>query len=344
MSARGQGATAVAALALVAGVTAAIVALAVGKGGSRERADAAPVLVPSSEATLDAISAHGGRAQSAGAAGGFFFISRPRLSPDGRRIVFGGQRCARCKPMLDVVPLAGGRVHALYASATEPDWAHDGRSIAFVYTTPNGAARGLLIYLIGSDGSNAREVELDEAAGEEHERVPVFHNPTFSPDGKLLAYDTETEPREVEQIFVLDRATRRSRDVTHGATSAAQPAFSADGREIAYACEQPGGSYDICLIGVDGRRARRLVATSGDDRNPVFSPNGKTIVFDSTVADRAHGFRSLYSVGRDGRHLQRLTSGFDASQPAFTPGGAQVVFVRRAIVRAPPTTAPRPGA
>jgi Tol biopolymer transport system component len=340
--ARREGAIAVAALALVAGVTAAIVALVV-RTASKKRADAAPVLVPSSDATLGRVSTRGGRPQPIGAAGRFFFVSRPRPSPDGRRIVFGGQRCARCKPMLDVVPLSGGRVRAVYRSATEPDWAHDGRRIAFVYTTPNGAARGLLIYLIGSDGRNASEVELDEEAGEEHERAPVFHNPTFAPDGKLLAYDTETEPREVEQIFVLDRRTRDSREVTHGTTSSSQPAFSPDGREIVYACEQRGGSYDICLVGIDGGPARRLVATPGDDRDPVFSPDGKTVVFDSTVADRAHAFRSLYSVGRDGRRLQRLTSGFDASQPAFTPDGAQIVFVRRAIVRAA-TTAPPPGA
>src|SRR5205085_4184665 len=132
---------------------------------------------------------------------------------------------------------------------------------------------GLLIYRIGRDGRRASEVEVaaeeDEEDGEE---APVLHNPTYSPTGGLLAYDAETEPGEIERVVVLDLRHGEGRTLTAGARSSAQPAFSPDGRTIAYACEQTTGTNDICVTGVDGRGTRTLVGTPGDDRSPTFSP------------------------------------------------------------------------
>lgn len=243
--------------------------------------------------------------------------------------------CANCEPALAVAPRRGGPVRRLHAHGAEPDWSRNGREIAFVYATPHGARKGLLVYLIDPDGRHAREVEIErhEEGEAEHELAPVYQDPTFSPDGRLLAFVAETEPHEVERIFLLALGTGAVRQLTHGPHSAVELAFAPDGRTLAYACETSSGTHDICLVDISSGHRSSLVRTPGDDRNPAFSPSGSTIVFESDLADRANAIRSLYLVSRTGGELRRLTSGFDASQPTFTPDGGQVVFVRRATVK-----------
>jgi Tol biopolymer transport system component len=231
-----------------------------------------------------------------------------------------------------VVPVAGGPVRQLASSAIEPDWSPDGREIAYIYPTPNGASKGLLIYVTGLGGGRGRKVRIEEP-GEEEEAAPIFYNPTYAPGGRVLAFETETARHETQQIMLLDLASGRAREITNGPRSSARPAFSPDGREVAYVCEGTSGSEHICVVSTAGGGPKVIVATAGDDEDPVFSPDGKSIVFDSSLADLRFGIHSLYMVGRDGRGLRRLTFGIDATQPAFTPDGSTIVFARRLIGR-----------
>jgi TolB protein len=292
-------------------------------------------MVVSSTSDLAAVSAVGGEPRPITAAGSFVLISRPRVSPDGRSVVFGGQRCFNCPSTLDVAAISGGPVRQLASGAIQPDWSPDGRELAYIHPTPNGESKGLLIYVIGRDGRNGRNVQVEQP-GEKSEAVPIFHNPTYSPDGRVLAFDTETEPHEIERIALLDLASGRTRELTEGRRSSARPAFSPDGREVAYVCEGSSGADHICLVSADGGRPKVIVATAGEDGDPDFSPDGNAIVFDSDLAAPGRGVRSIYVVGRDGRGLRRLTSGIDATEPAFTPDGTAVVFTRRAIIRQQP--------
>jgi len=325
----GAGAVAVAAAAVG-------IALAVG-GGSGTRPTAPSVHVLASTATLAEIPAAGGAPRAVGPRTPFVFISSPSPSPDGRSLVFAGQRCAQCPSFLIVAPMTGGPARRLIAGAGEPDWGPGRRGIAFIHSREN-ASTGLRVRTIAPTGGPSREVEV-VLEGEEGEEVggevPIFHNPAFSPDGRLLALDTETEPREIEQVVVVDLATGEAHAVTGERSSAAEPAFTPDGRAVVYACEGASGLNDLCTAPVSGRGRVASFGTPGDDRDPAVSPDGRSIVFASDVADRREGVRSLYAIGVDGRGLRRLTSGFDAAQPAFTPDGRHIVFVRREVVAQP---------
>lgn len=70
-------------------------------------------------------------------------------------------------------------------------------------------------------------------------------------------------------------------------------------------------------------------ALAAQDAHPVayysasWSPGGEVIAFES---NRAGSF-SIYTIDRDGSHLARLTpDGRDASQPAWSPDGRELVF------------------
>lgn len=104
--------------------------------------------------------------------------------------------------------------------------------------------------------------------------------------------------------------------------SDAEPAFSPDGRTIAFA---RGG--DIYSVRPDGSGQRHLTSGPEIDSAPIVSPNGRYVVFERRAAEGAQG--DLYTVGAQGGGLHPLaTSAEDEHDPDFSPDGKAIVFVR----------------
>ena len=104
------------------------------------------------------------------------------------------------------------------------------------------------------------------------------------------------------------------------------PAWSPDGREIAFWGTPEGGRYGVWIVDLEGR-LRRL----GDaESSPVWSPDGRLIAFDefdsSTCGpiDRncATALLELVSPGGTGRR----TIATDAIRPSWSPTGARLAF------------------
>lgn len=103
-----------------------------------------------------------------------------------------------------------------------------------------------------------------------------------------------------------------------------EPAFSPDGRTIAYA---RGG--DLYSVRPDGSGQRRLTSGAELDSRPVVSPNGRFVVFERRGSEGAQA--DLYTVGATGGGLRTLTSGEgDDHEVDFAPDGRAIVFVRTA--------------
>src|SRR5258708_19225024 len=84
------------------------------------------------------------------------------------------------------------------------------------------------------------------------------------------------------------------------------------------------GQLGLFIAAADGSDERPLLASPDIDYNPVWSPDGASIVFTS---DRA-GSADLFRVKPDGSELERLTNdpAYD-DQAAFSPDAGQLVFV-----------------
>jgi Tol biopolymer transport system component len=101
-----------------------------------------------------------------------------------------------------------------------------------------------------------------------------------------------------------------------------EPAFSADGRTIAFV-----RAGDIYSVRPDGSGQRQLTSGAPLDSAPIVSPDGKRVVFERRTAEGAAA--DLYSVRALGGGLRALTSGSaDDHQADFSSDGRAIVFVR----------------
>jgi Tol biopolymer transport system component len=143
-------------------------------------------------------------------------------------------------------------------------------------------------------------------------------DPAWSPDGTQIAY---VRGARSPAVFVANADGLRERRVAEGAT----PAWSPDGSRLVVSRRAPGGA-DLWVIDAATGKERRLARTEKPEREPEWSPDGRTIAF---VRTEVRGGDEIYTVRPNGRGLRRLTrSPHDDFGPAWSPDATQIAFVR----------------
>ncbi len=157
--------------------------------------------------------------------------------------------------------------------------------------------------------------QLTDASG-------VETSPSLSPDGQYFAYSGNA--RGNYDIYVQRVGGRTPVLVAGDSLDEVWPAYSPDGRLIAYALRNGG----IFVVGATGESARRLT-TFGS--NPAWSPDGQRIVFGSEevrtpYSVNASGTIWLVDVARgEPRRIdeKQVTGSY---QPAWSPSGERIAF------------------
>jgi TolB protein len=191
-----------------------------------------------------------------------------------------------------------------------PAWGPNG-TLAFTRELADGSNR---IYELDVDGSLHALVDL-----------PIDQDEvSWSPDGSRIAFIADVPPW---RIFVLTVATGevRALDTYGGERSDWDPAWSPDGRWIAFASSR-GDSYDLFVYDTVGGGLRRLTSGLHDEWCPSWSPDGQTIVF----AGDEKGTFGIWAVPARGgtpRQLTRVAHGNDY-HPTWSPDGTLIAFDR----------------
>jgi Tol biopolymer transport system component len=149
--------------------------------------------------------------------------------------------------------------------------------------------------------------------------------PAVSHDGTRIAFTRDI--RGYAQVFVLDLRDREVHMLTHAHANSGLPAWSPDGRRIAFATDRnaPGGDV-IFVMNADGSDQHAVTHTLPrvNDAWPTWSPDGKRIAF----ARESGAGSAIYVVGARGDGLTRLTHGASSldTQPAWAPDGSEIAF------------------
>ena len=227
-----------------------------------------------------------------------------------------------------------GRVRLLSARGLSPSWSPDGRRLAYAAPAAGGMAD---VYVSDADGKNRSWLTRTPRAAEA--------TPRWSPDGRRLVVErggrlfviradrrgehflangrdpswSQKRSRIAfvgpgDELYIVQPSGHGRRRLTTTPTAVeSQPAWSPDGRRIAYAALE-GESTDLYVLDVASAKVVRLTQDVNAEASPAWGPGGRTITF---VGDRLGG--PVWSVPATGGTAVPLGGPQWVDVPAWRP-------------------------
>jgi Tol biopolymer transport system component len=247
------------------------------------------------------------------------FDDQAALSPDGRSMAFVSDRSGQADVWL--LDLETRKLQNLTGSTPKgvggnfrPAWSPDGKWIAFTSERDSPKGAPLLytaVFVMRPDGTGLRRLTDPQT---------IAGSPSWSPDGKRLAYYEASfeeadrivsvaRPGGTTQIATVEVAGGERRVLTSGKGEKWSPRWWSDDR-IAYVRGGPEGG----LAFTDGSGG-----IAGDFRSPVWSPDGRRMLFHRDVGKTWPPLQELPSL--DPEFALVRTGVF----PSYAPAGDRLV-------------------
>ena len=241
------------------------------------------------------------------------------VAPEGSLLVDNGR---------DLSQVSGGQTRTLVAGSTFQrkygSFAKNGNKI--VYSDLGQRGFGAQLWVINANGTGRKQITAltAEAFGAK-----------FSPDGTKIAFQTAVSGEAA--IWLVNADGTRARQISKpGAYYGPGLSWSPDSSTLvvtrAQLDERSGEPFNWQLVTVraDGTKETALTSASGDKNSPVWSPDGRTIVFSYiTVAGmRAGNSYDLWAMNADGKGLRQLTNTPNVGEQdaVFAPNGTAIAY------------------
>jgi eukaryotic-like serine/threonine-protein kinase len=253
----------------------------------------------------------------------------PAFSPDGQTLAFVRLPViSEALTQLDVatVPSAGGEVRIV---SHEPGvvggvgWSADGSEIVFT-SSRTGPAR---LWAIAAAGGTPR------ALGENPQLASGVGAEALSDVNRTLRFDVSSRGQIAYAHSTYDTNLWLVHPLTQPASSAVKiasstrldeaPQFSPDGRKLAFVSSRDTPKSQIWVCDADGSACFRATSRPVASGTPRWSPDARTIVFDS--AENAQS--DLFTVDIETRTLHHLTGApWSEAVPSFSRDGRSIYF------------------
>lgn len=247
-------------------------------------------------------------------------IADPRISPDGRHVVYSlhtiDRESEKERSSLWIVPTDRGPARRFTWGDHRdgsPRWSPNGDRIAFL---SDRAGEGMALYVIPFSGGEARPVGGPEGSiraiewSRDGRRLACLirpPDPDESPGGKdsgerkntrterrftRMQYKSDGEGYTSDQrwhVWTIEVKSGRAAQVTEGNFDAGAPRWSPDGRRILFSANRAPDadiapiSNDLYVVDVAGGEAEMLPTPRGQKSAAVWSPDGSMIAWYGSV-------------------------------------------------------------
>ena len=250
----------------------------------------------------------------------------PRWSPDGRYLTFLSSRDdAREVDQLWLLDRAGGeatRITDLPGGVVEYSWSPDSRRIALIAT----------------------DADPDSSAAHPDTSLQTTPRPIVITRFQFKEDETGYLGPRRDHLYLFDLQSRKAQVVMPGDYNEAAPAWSPDGRSIAFVSKRGGdfdrsNNWDIYVVAaVPGSTPRQLTKYEGPDmdpqwggRPPAWSPDGKYLAYvqGGPLKLIYYAGQKLAVVPVDGGAARVVTAKLDRNvlSPGWSADGASIRFL-----------------
>jgi Tol biopolymer transport system component len=241
------------------------------------------------------------------------FLGRVAWSPDGNLLAVSRSRGGMNRDVW-IVPANGGAATRLTNDAAgvgsdSPAFSPDGRTV--IHRSNRGGASNLWSQPL--DGKPP--IQLTSGPGPDA-------NPSVARDGKIAFLNS----RARNTLFLYSLASGASTALLTDTSKLWAPAFSPDGKEIAYSRDEPDGSWHLWILPATGGAARQLTSGKEPEIYPRFTPDSVALVFNTWGAEPLSIWR-IPSSGGPAKPVTAPKSGSDAYGDV-SPDGKWIAFTR----------------
>ncbi len=221
----------------------------------------------------------------------------PAWSPDGTLLAYVNYRWDGTPRAIWVMNADGSGRHQVTHPDPEtqqdgsPTWSPDGSRIAFI--RPDAA--GPEMWMVNADGTGLMQVTTDGLA----------QDAAWAPSGNRIALTRWNSSRTSMGVWVINADGTGARQITPPSLRAREPAWSPNGRWIAFTADKGsdnGIRLAVSVIRADGSGLRRLTPYEGNGE-PCWSPDGSRIAFGSVRS----GANKIWIMRTDGTDVHQVT-------------------------------------